>query len=252
MFKPSIGGGFPARSDAIAATPCGGPRATGPPTSSRTAASVSQNLPVSPPVFNRDKSAPLPALISPSTSIHLHCCPGAAHLTVPSQMRLARSLCRGQLRQADGQTDRQTEAEIASGLPNSASPSRALAPLISISLSLAHSHGPSRPLLLSFSPIKSLLPVCISSRSRGGALTRSFSLAHLASLLFLSFSSPLIPQCTCLAAAFNFSYFFPLTLHCFCSEVKKRLRNSLIIHCTVIQYKSISYSVLCGLQCSIY
>lgn len=77
-------------------------------------ASIPQNLPVSPPLFKRDKAAHflLSSLrLPPSIYISAHGCrhPGSAHLTVPSQMRLAGSLCRRELKQqgAGRQTDRQ-------------------------------------------------------------------------------------------------------------------------------------------------
>lgn len=158
-------------------------------------ASIPQNLPVSPPLFKRDTGCSLPALVSPSTSIHLHispwlpsswlCSPHRALSDASGRIPLSQGAQTTGSRQADGQT----EAEIASGLSHSMSFSHAVAPLISISLSLMHLLRPSSPLLLSFSPIKSLFPVCISSRSCFSSLTCSFSLTHLASLLFVFFSS---------------------------------------------------------------
>lgn len=141
---PPIDGAFPARSNVIAVTPCGEPRAAAPPTNS---ASVPQNLPVSPPFSHRDSSCLLPAshlcvYLHPSTYISARGCrrPGAAHLTAPSHTRLAGSLCRRELKQraadSGGRTDRRTEAEIASGLSNSRTRSFNLD--LSLSLSLTH------------------------------------------------------------------------------------------------------------------
>lgn len=181
----------------------------------------------------------LPALISPSSSIHLHLSPWLlsswrrsphrALSDASGRMPLSRGAQTAGSGQTDGRTDRQTEAEIASGLSNSASPSRTLAPLISISLSLTHPLGPSRPLLFSFSPIKSLLPVCISSRSRCGALTRLFSLTHLASLLFFSFH-PTNSSTYVLVLCFLFFLFPPHTLRSISTEVSERLRNPVLLN----------------------
>lgn len=182
VFKSPIDGGFPVRSN---------------PTACHSSAHVppqvlhrSQNSPVSPPLFDTARAA---YFLLSSLRLHLSLWLPPSWRRSPHRALSDASsgfpLSQGAQTTGSRRTDGQTEAGIASGLSNSASPTRAIAPLISVSPSLMHSRGPSRPLPLSFSPVRSLLPVCVSSRCRCSAFTRSFSLTHLASLLFFSFSS---------------------------------------------------------------
>lgn len=217
VLKPPIDAGFQAQSNAIPASPSGEVLAIGPPTCSRARLRSSELTCVTSHLQER-QSCSLPALVFLPTSDHLHISPWlpTPRLRSPphgpsdaaGRIPLSQRAQTTESRQADGLR----EAEIALGSSRSVSSSRTVAPLIFISFSLMHWLRPSSPLFLSFSPIKSLFPVCISSHSCSSSLTSSLSLTHCVSLLFFFFFHPTNSSAYVLSLCFLLSLFPMLTL----------------------------------------
>lgn len=124
------------------------------------------------------QSYSLPVLISLSPSIHLHisprllssllCSPLHALSDASGRIPLSQRAQTAGGRQADGQR----EAEMPRGCLTLCLP-LTQSHQISISFSLMQLFCPSSSMLLSFCPIKSLFPVCISSHSCSSSLTHS-------------------------------------------------------------------------------
>lgn len=136
----------------IPAVPSGEVRATGPPTSSHIRLYPSELTCVT-SLLQERQSCPLPALVSPSPSIHLHISPWLPSSWLHSpQCALSDASGRILLSQGAQTTrsrpaDRQTEAEIAPGLSNSMSSSRRSFNLhLSLTHALASSLKPSSSL----------------------------------------------------------------------------------------------------------